>query len=132
MKMIAGFTFALVLLSSAAAAGQITGTWSTKEGCDRLEKDPSAIWAGNPYSISYLTKNGVNGYEWGCEFGDASTTTDGKTTAYLSKCSQQGSNWTSFLLVEKANKGWSVTLVYNAPKDAETEDPVMIYDHRCT
>lgn len=94
MKMVAtALVFASLL--SQANAETIVGTWSTLEGCNRLEQmktDPDAAWEGNFVEISYLSKNGILGYEWGCDFLDTDTNDYG-LNVHVSACSAESESW---------------------------------------
>lgn len=127
MKMIAAVAV-MVLALSQANAETIVGTWSTAEGCDRLERiktDPDAAWEGNFVDISYLSAKGIAGYEWGCDFLDNKTNEYG-VSVHVSACSAEGNSWPDLLLTRfDQSTGWTVAVTDEAGKIREEYYPVQ-------
>lgn len=117
----------VVLSANACFAGQIDGTWSTQEGCTRLERmktDPDAAWEGNFVEISYLSDKGILGYEWGCDFLDTKTNEYG-ASVHVSSCSAEGDSWPELLLTKYSqDRGWTVAVTDETGKIREEYYPV--------
>jgi hypothetical protein len=103
-------TMAPALAVTANAQKDIVGVWSTKEGCEiagKQNKDPS-YWPADIDQMMYLTKDGIEGYEWGCQFLDKKSNQYGQTVITAS-CSAEGESWPELLLLEYyAPDGWRV------------------------
>lgn len=116
-----------ISLCSNAEAKEINGTWSTIEGCERLDRmkvDPDAAWEGNFVEISYLTDKGILGYEWGCDFLDTKTNSYG-VSVHVSSCSAEGDSWPELLLTRfDQNNGWAVVVTDETGSIREEYYPV--------
>lgn len=127
MKMIATVVLTVAMLSQANAE-TIKGTWSTQEGCDRIERmktDPNAGFEGNFVEISYLTNQGIFGYEWGCDFLDTKTNNYG-VSVHVSSCSAEGDSWPELLLTEfNSVDGWTVVVTDEAGQIREEYYPAQ-------
>lgn len=112
MKTIAAAVLTMLTLSQANAE-TINGTWSTVDGCNRLERmktDSNAAWEGDFVEISYLTKKGIVGYEWGCDFLDTKTNEYG-VSVHVSVCSAGRDSWPDLLLTRfNQTTGWTVVV----------------------
>ena len=124
----AALVTAIVCSTTACFAENINGTWSTAEGCDRLERmksDPDAAWDGNFIEISYLTEKGILGYEWGCDFLDTKTNKYG-VNVHVSSCSAEGDSWPELLLTRyDQSTGWTVVVTDETGKIREEYYPVQ-------
>jgi hypothetical protein len=127
MKTIATVVLTVLTLSQAHAE-TISGTWSTADGCTRLElmkTDPDAAWEGDFIEISYLTKKGIAGYEWGCDFLDTKTNDYG-LNVHLSACSYGPDSWPDLLMTKFDTKtGWTVIVTEDNGNIAEEYYPVQ-------
>ena len=98
------------LAVTANAQKELSGLWSTKEGCEidaKKAKDPS-YWPKNVEDMMFLTPDGIEGYEWGCQFLDKKSNKVGQTVITAS-CSAEGDSWPELLLLEYyAPDGWRV------------------------
>lgn len=118
----------IILIATSANSASIDGTWSTVEGCTRLERiktDPDAAWEGNFVEISYLSKKGILGYEWGCDFLDTHTNEYG-VSVNVSACSAEGDSWPELLLTRyDQSTGWTVVVTDETGKIREEYYPVQ-------
>lgn len=128
MKALA-FSFLLSFSVQAVAADQITGVWSTKSGCDRLEaikKDSKAAWQGNFMEDSYLSKDGLDGYEWQCRFLHGYTGPN-EEIVQVSSCTVEGDSWPDLIMLQSLDEtGWAVTV-----KGPAGEVMRSTYDKQC-
>lgn len=126
MRTMATVLTALAIANPALASENLAGTWSTKDGCERLNMmstDPEAAWKGNFEDISYLSPDGIRGYEWGCEFLDAKEDSDGNRVI-VSSCSMEGDSWPELIMVQGNGNGWSVVVRGKDGEIASTDYPV--------
>ncbi len=112
MKFSAILTVAM-LSANVSVADEIQGVWSSAEGCERLERmktNPDAAWEGNFIEISYLSKKGIVGYEWGCDFLDTKTNDYG-LNVHVSSCSYGPDSWPELLMSKFNNDaGWTIVV----------------------
>lgn len=96
---------------TANAQKDLVGVWSTKEGCEiasKRNKDASH-WPKDVDQMMYLTKDGIEGHEWACQFLDKKSNQYGQIVVTAS-CSAEGESWPELLLLEYyAPDGWRVT-----------------------
>lgn len=127
MKTIAAVVLTILTLSRADAE-TIKGTWSTADGCDRLERmktDPDAAWEGNFIEISYLSKKGIVGYEWGCDFLDTKTNDYG-LNVHVSSCNYGPDSWPELLMTKFSDStGWTVVVTEDNGEVVEEYYPVQ-------
>lgn len=109
-------TLAMVAMATQVSAATLDGVYSThKEGCawrknqDQYPKDFE--------DIAYLSKDGIMGWEWGCEFATTHENRYG-ASVHVSTCGMEGTSWPDVVLVEQAAEGYHVIT-----KD-RTEDPI--------
>jgi hypothetical protein len=118
----------MIAISTAANAEIIDGTWSSAEGCDRLNRmktNPDAAWDGNFVEISYLSKKGILGYEWGCDFLDTHTNSYG-VSVNVAACTAEGDSWPDLLLTKfDSSNGWVVAVTDEAGQISEEYYPVQ-------
>lgn len=107
---------ALVAMSSNVMAATIDGVYSThKEGCawrknqDQYPKDFE--------DIAYLSKDGIMGWEWGCDFVTSHENRYG-ASVHVSTCGMEGTSWPDVVMVEKVAEG------FNAITKDRTETPI--------
>lgn len=128
MKKPVALAISFILACSSAQAG-ITGVWSTKEGCEwitKFNKDPSAISPDNLFDFMYLSKDGIEGYEWGCRFVGSY---DGKygETVNIASCSAEGDLWPQMLITSYDQKqGWGVSILND-----KLEPERVVFPARC-
>ena len=127
-------TMAIMLIFaslSTAGAEDINGVWSNADGCNRLERmktDPDAAWDGNFVEISYLSNQGILGYEWGCDFLDTKTNNYG-LNVHVSSCSAEGDSWPDLLLTKfDKSTGWTVAVTDETGSIREEYYPVQCND----
>jgi hypothetical protein len=117
----------LIACSSAQAA--ITGVWSTKEGCDwitKFNKDPSAVSPDNLFDFMYLSKEGIEGYEWGCRFLRSYDGEYGETVN-IASCSAEGDLWPQMMITSyDGTQGWGVSILNN-----KMEPERVMFPARC-
>lgn len=110
MKLTAAF---VILFANTVNAATIDGTWSTVDGCNRLAAmkiNPDAAWDGNFEEMSYLSKSGIVGYEWGCDFLDSHTNQYG-LTVHVSTCSYGADSWPDLMMTKYSDvTGWTVVV----------------------
>ena len=104
------FTATPALAVTANAPKELSGVWSTKDGCMvdvKRAKDPN-YWPKNFEDMMFLTPDGIEGYEWSCQFLDKKPNKLGQTVITAS-CSAEGDSWPELLLLEYyAPDGWRV------------------------
>ena len=115
-------TIALVSMSTQVSAATLDGGYSThKEGCAwRINQDkyPKAF-----EEIAYISKDGIVGWEWGCDFLSTTTNKYG-ASVHVASCSIEGTSWPDVVLVEKGSDG------YHAITKDRMEDP-MEFPFKC-
>jgi hypothetical protein len=118
----------VIAIATSANSATIDGTWSTVDGCNRLAAmkiDPDAAWDGNFVEISYLSKKGILGYEWGCDFLDTHTNSYG-VSVNVAACSAEGTSWPDLLLTKfDSSNGWVVAVTDEAGQISEEYYPVQ-------
>lgn len=102
-----------IATSTVANAATIDGTWSIIDGCNRLTAmkiNPDTAWDGNFEEISYLSAQGIAGYEWGCDFLDSHSNQYG-ITVHVSTCSYGVDIWPDLIMTKYSDAtGWTVVV----------------------
>lgn len=103
----------VIVMATSANSATIDGTWSTIDGCNRLAAmkiNPDAAWDGNFEEMSYLSEQGILGYEWGCDFLDSHTNQYG-LTVHVSTCSYGPESWPDLMMTKYSDDtGWTVVV----------------------
>lgn len=114
MKKYAMALCSVLLACSTANAAIINGVWSTKQGCKwitNFNKDPSAVSPDNLFDFMYLSKEGIEGYEWGCRFVSSYDGEYGETVN-IASCSAEGDLWPQMMVTSYDDKqGWGVSIL---------------------
>lgn len=113
-------TAVLASLCSHAVAGTINGVWSTKEGCEwRIHsKDANTKVPENMFDFMYLTSNGIEGYEWGCNFVKSFDGAYGEAVN-IASCSAEGDAWPQMMVTKQDKDGWNISIL-NDKNEPET------------
>lgn len=103
-----------IVASITPALADVSGVWSTQAGCDWRARGNDANFPKDFETISYLTKDGVLGWEWGCDFLSKSENSYGQTVSVAS-CSAEGDSWPDLILIEpNGAEGWQLVFRNNA------------------
>lgn len=102
----------IAISSPALADNTVTepvGTWSTKGGCQDRELTKLEEYPDGFDQQLYLTANGVEGWEWGCQFLSKLPNSYGQTVI-IASCSAEGESWPEMIMLEYyAPDEWMLT-----------------------
>lgn len=102
---------AALLIPSVAYAGGIDGVYSNLPEACEWNKNQTDVYPESFELITYLSKDGINGWEWGCDF--LSSYEKNGIQVYVAACSVEGTPWPDLVMVEKLDNGYSVTMGNN-------------------
>jgi len=98
----------MLAVSTTPALADITGVWSTAAGCEWRARGNDASYPQNFETIAYLTKDGILGWEWGCDFLSEHMDRDGQFV-YIASCSAEGDSWPEIMMASPHNaNGWRI------------------------
>lgn len=106
---------------------RVQGTWSTQAGCDWLNtKQDGHSWPRDFEQFAYLRQDGIEGYEWSCQFVRTDADGDDNIVATAS-CTSEGDGWPDVFLVQRDYRsGWRITT-----KGADGKAVVTVFPVRC-